>query len=209
MIAQTSPGPLTPEAYLAFEAQSDIKHEYINGQAYAIAGTTDDHNTIALNAALLIRNHLRGTDCRVYFADIKAKLDARNCYYYPDLLVTCDPADRQTPTYKRFPKLIVEVLSPATEAFDRGDKFNDYQTLASLEEYVLINTKHQRIETFRRGPNGLWILQTYAAPPQSTRNATFELQSLGLTGAITDLYENADLYENIVLESASSESVAL
>ncbi len=110
---------------------------------------------------VFICNHLRGSDCRVYFADVKVRLEKRNHFYYPDILVTCDDRDRETATYKRFPKLIVEVLSDSTEAFDRGDKFNDYQTLESLEEYVLVNSKHQRVETFRRGEQGLWILPIY------------------------------------------------
>ncbi len=150
MIALSDSIFLTPEAYLQREEKSNIKQEYIDGQVYAMAGTTDTHHTIALNLALLVRNHLRGSDCRVYFADVKACIEKRNCFYYPDIMVTCDPKDRETSTYKRFPKLMIEVLSESTEAFDRGDKFNDYQTLDSLEEYVLVNSKHQRLETFRR-----------------------------------------------------------
>lgn len=177
-----SPQYLTPEDYLELEAESTVKHEYINGDVFAMAGTTDRHNTIALNIATLIRPHLRGSDCRVYFADIKARIEDRNCFYYPDLLVTCDRADQATPTYKRSPKLIIEVLSDSTEAFDRGDKFRDYQTLASLEEYVLINTKREQVEIFRRTEGDLWLLQTYT-PPE-----TVELKSLELTVPFTELY---------------------
>ncbi|OYE05894.1 Uma2 family endonuclease [Nostoc sp. 'Peltigera membranacea cyanobiont' 232] len=166
MIALSDSVFLTPETYLELEEKSNIKHEYIDGQVYAMAGTTDIHNTIALNLALLIRNHFRGSGCRVYFADIKAKLEKRNRFYYPDIIVTCDSKDRETPTYKRFPKLIIEVLSESTEGFDRGDKFNDYQTIDSLEEYVLVNSKHQRFETFRRNEQGLWVLQTYTPDDQ-------------------------------------------
>jgi len=115
MVALSDSLFLSPEEYLQQEAQSSIKHEYINGQVYSMAGTTDSHNTIALNLASLIRNHLRGTDCRVYFADIKVKLEKQNCFYYPDVLITCDRRDRETSTYKRFPKLIIEVLSDSTE----------------------------------------------------------------------------------------------
>ncbi|MEH1894876.1 MAG: Uma2 family endonuclease [Nostoc sp.] len=188
MIAVSDSAFLTPEAYLELEEKSNIKHEYIDGQVYAMAGTTDIHNTIALNLALLIRNHFRGSGCRVYFADIKAKLEKRNRFYYPDIIVTCDPKDRETPTYKRFPKLIIEVLSESTEGFDRGDKFNDYQTLDSLEEYVLVNSKHQRVETFYRNEQGLWVLQTYTPDDQ-----TFELKSINLTATFTDLYDNVEL----------------
>ena len=146
MIASPNQFFLSPEEYLSYEEDSPFKHEYIDGEIYAMAGTTDTHNIIAGNLFSLIRNHLRGTDCRTFFADIKAKIESKNCFYYPDLLVTCNPNDRETSTYKCFPKLIIEVLSDSTEAFDRGDKFNDYQTLPSLEEYILVNSKHQRLE---------------------------------------------------------------
>ncbi|MBG1264990.1 Uma2 family endonuclease [Nostoc sp. WHI] len=188
MIALSDSIFITPEAYLQLEEKSNIKHEYIDGQVYAMAGTTDTHNTIVGNLFILIRNHFRGSDCRVYFADIKARIEKRNRFYYPDLIVTCDPKDRETSTYKRFPKLIIEVLSDSTEAFDRGDKFNDYQTLDSLEEYVLVNSKHQRIETFRRNDQGLWVLQTYIPTDQ-----TFELQSINLTASFADLYQDVEL----------------
>lgn len=187
MIASPEPS-LTPEEYLELEAQSAIKHEYIDGEVYAMAGTTDTHNTIALNLATMIRRHLRGTDCRVYFADIKAQIEQRNCFYYPDLLVTCHPQDRETSTYKRFPKLIIEVLSDSTEAFDRGDKFNDYQTLESLEEYVLVNTKHQRVEIFRRNQQGLWLYQSY-----SPTDGNLNLQSIDLNLAFEEIYEDVNL----------------
>lgn len=191
MVALSKSPALTPDEYLQLEEKSAIKHEYVNGEIYAMVGITDIHNTILLNLAFLIRNHLRGSTCRVYAADIKARVEKRNCFYYPDILVTCDPRDRETPTYKRFSKLIVEILSESTEAFDRGDKFNDYQTLDSLEEYCLVNTKHQRVEIFRRNEAGLWVMQTY-----TPENATFTLQSLDLTANFSDLYENITLEAN-------------
>ena len=188
MIALSDRQLLTPEQYLELEEKSDIKHEYIDGEIYAMAGTTDAHNTIVGNLFSLIRDRLRGTDYRVYFVDLKARIESRNLFYYPDLLVTCDPRDRETPTYKRFPKLIVEVLSDSTEAFDRGDKFNDYQTLDSLEEYVLVNSRHQRVEIFRRNEQGGWIFQTHTPTEE-----TFTLQSLNLIVSFSDLYEDISL----------------
>jgi Uma2 family endonuclease len=151
------------------EEQSQIKHEYINGEIYSMAGATDIHITLALNLAILLRNHLRGSGCQLYIADMKARIEARNCFYYPDILVTCDPRDQQTPTYKRFPRLIAEVLSDSTVgvacpqgvAFDRGDKFADYQTLDTLQEYILLNSRQQRLECFRRSETG-WFLQSYS-----------------------------------------------
>lgn len=180
--------PLTPDEYLQLEADSSVKHEYIDGKAYAMAGTTDTHNILAGNLFTLIRSHLRGTPCRVYFADVKARLESLNRFYYPDLLVTSDPRDRDTSTYKRFPKLIVEILSEGTEVFDRGDKFHDYRSLESLEEYVLISSNRQQVEIFRRGQQGEWIYQ--AMTPTEER---FTLQSLDLTVSLVDLYEDADI----------------
>lgn len=180
--------PLTPADYLRLEADSPVKHEYIDGHAYAMAGATDAHVTIALNLAAMLRSHLRGTGCRVYIADMKAQVEARNCFYYPDVMVTCDPRDAETATYKRFPKLIVEVLSASTEAFDRGDKFASYQALDSLEEYVLINTRHHRVETFRRNADGLWLLQYYTSGTDY-----FELKSLQFGETLTALYEDVVL----------------
>lgn len=187
MIALSKPIPLTVAEYLKFEEKSTTKHEYINGQIYAMAGTTDNHNIIAGNLFTIIRNHLRNSDCRVYFADVKARLEKRNCFYYPDLMVTCDAKDKETSSYKRFPKLIIEVLSKSTEAFDRGDKFNDYQTLDSLEEYILVNTNLKRIEIYRRNDSNLWVLQNYTPNDQ-----TFTIQSINLTAPFVDIYEDVE-----------------
>jgi Uma2 family endonuclease len=180
---------LSLEAYLQLEQQSQTKHEYINGAVYAMAGASDAHVTIAGNLFARLLSHLRGSGCRVYIADMKVRILDRNCFYYPDVMVTCNLQDQITPTYKQFPKLIVEVLSGSTEAFDRGDKFADYQTLESLEEYVLINTRHQRIECFRRNSGGRWLLQTYT---QATPR--FELQSVDFADSL------AAIYEDVILE---------
>lgn len=178
---------LTPDNFLKFEEESDVKHEYIDGYAYAMAGATDAHVTISLNLAASLRNHVRGSDCRVYIADMKARIESRNCYFYPDVMVTCDRRDRETPQYKQFPCLIVEVLSDSTEAFDRGDKFADYQQLENLQEYVLVNVKRPRVECFRRNSEGLWVLQSYTA-----ESGTFELRSVNFEGTMQALYEDVE-----------------
>lgn len=192
---------LNVDEYLGLEAQSLVKHEYMDGEVYAMAGTTDTHNTIGLNLAVLIRNHLRGTNCSIYFADIKARLERCNCFYYPDLLVTCDPQDRETPTYKRFPKLIVEVLSDSTESFDRGDKFYNYQTLDSLEEYILVNTKSPRVEIFRRHSQEGWLFQTY-----TPTDLAITIKSLDLGVSFVDLYEDTTLLNNPANNQADSQA---
>jgi Uma2 family endonuclease len=183
MVALPDHHYISPDEYLALEAQSPTKHEYHNGEVFEMAGAVDEHVTVAGNLFAMLLLHLRGSGCRVYISDMKAKLARRGRFFYPDVMVTCDRRDSETALYKTFPKLIVEVLSDSTEAYDRGDKFADCQTVESLEEYVLVSPKRSRIECFRRGPNGVWILHTFV-------EGTFELASVGFEGAIEDLYEN-------------------
>lgn len=185
MIASIQQSDITADEYLNWEAQSDSKHEYIDGQVYAMAGASDAHVTIAGNLFALLRSHVRGSGCRVYIADMKARIESLNRFYYPDVMVTCDARDLETSTYKRFPCLIVEVLSDSTEASDRGDKFFAYQELDSLREYVLVNTKQQRIECFRRDEQGLWLLQFYT--PQ---HPSFRLDSIDFEATLAELYED-------------------
>jgi Uma2 family endonuclease len=191
MIASPENSHLTPEEYLQLEETSSIKHEYINGEVYAMAGATDTHVTIAGNIFALLLAYLRGSGCRVYISDMKARIESKNRFYYPDVMVTCDDRDRNNTTYKQFPKLIIEVLSDSTEAFDRGDKFADYQFLPSLEEYVLVNTKKARIECYRRTEDNLWLLQFYTLNEQN-----FKLTSIEFQGNIVDVYEQVELSKN-------------
>lgn len=182
-----SPQPfLTAQDYLTLENKSPTKYEYVDGEVYAMAGASDAHVTITVNLAALLRSHVRGSNCRIYIADMKVRIEALNRFYYPDVMVTCDDRDRENDNYKCFPKLIIEVLSESTESFDRGDKFADYQTLETLEEYVLINTRHPRVECFHRNKDGLWVLQYYTKDE-------FMLASLHFSALLSDLYEDVTL----------------
>ena len=129
MIADRSYNYISPEEYLDGEEISQIKHEYIRGEVYAMAGASDSHVTISVNLVILLGTHLRGTGCRVYVSDMKAQIETANIFYYPDVMVSCDERDRALTNCKKYPCLIVEVLSKKTESFDRGDKFADYQEL--------------------------------------------------------------------------------
>lgn len=185
---------LSPEAYLEAELTSSVKHEYQNGQIYAMVGGSDEHVRISVNLVSVLNGHLRGSGCLVYSSDMKVHIERLNLYYYPDALMTCDDRDpcgiceaaRASRYFKQFPKLIVEVLSPTTEAFDRGDKFDDYQHLDSLEEYVLISQSRMRVECFRRNVEGLWVRYVYR------KGDEFEFASVDYKGAIADLYENVE-----------------
>ncbi|MGG6242402.1 Uma2 family endonuclease [Nodosilinea sp. AN01ver1] len=189
MVAASAFSYISPEEYLAAEATSPIKHEYRNGEVYAMAGGTDAHVTIALNLWALLRAHLRNQGCRAYALDMKARIEVLNCYYYPDVMVTCDDRDFSSSAVKRHPCLIVEVLSDSTEAFDRGDKFTDYRHLESLQEYVLISQTRQQVEVFRRNAEGLWVLHPYRAGERVS------LASVGWAGGIADLYEDVTFSE--------------
>ncbi|MEM9215258.1 MAG: Uma2 family endonuclease [Cyanobacteria bacterium P01_F01_bin.150] len=177
----------TADEYLELERMSPIKHEYLQGQMVAMAGASKAHVIITGNLSALLVNHLRGKGCIAYAADMKIRLPALNTFYYPDLSVTCDERDRvSNEDFILHPKLIIEVLSDSTEAFDRGDKFSDYKAIAQLQEYVLIHQKQVLVERFQRKSNNLWIPQIYRQDDQ------VELTSIGFKCAIADLYENLD-----------------
>ncbi|MEL7494309.1 MAG: Uma2 family endonuclease [Cyanobacteria bacterium J06554_11] len=164
MIVNKSYASFAPEDYLEIERISPIKHEYFQGQLVAMAGATKAHVIITGNLSALLVNHLRGTPCIPYATDMKVRLPSLNIFYYPDLAVTCDDRDRNSDEdFILHPKLIVEVLSDSTEAFDRGDKFADYKTVPELEEYVLIHQSQILVERFQRKPENLWMPSVYRA----------------------------------------------
>ncbi len=177
---------ISPEDYLEGEKISPIKHEYIRGEVYAMAGASKAHGIIALNLATQLRSHLRGSGCIPYMADMKVQIEAANIYYYPDVTVTCDERDNSSSDedFICYPCLVVEVLSLQTAAFDRGDKFADYRTLDTLEDYVLINQERMSVECFHRNPEGLWVLHPYS------QGEEIHLASVDFHCPIEALYEN-------------------
>src|SRR5690348_2993556 len=149
-VALQDPG-LSVEQYLAGEQEREVRHEYVAGEIFAMAGTTDAHNQICRNIYVAIHAHLRGGPCRLFMADVKARglAEGQNFVYYPDLMVTCDPRDTE-PLYKSYPKLIIEVLSESTERHDRTEKFWNYIQIETLEEYVLVAHDRVMVTVFRR-----------------------------------------------------------
>jgi len=150
------PPPMSVEQYLEWEPQQDIRYEYANGKAFAMTGGTIPHNGIAhndipLNLYTALRPHLRSRNCRINVADVKVQINPNNLYYYPDIIVSCNPDDLNARKFIQHPKLIVEVLSPGTEAKDRGEKFADHQKITSLQEYILIDSEKVLVECHRRG----------------------------------------------------------
>jgi Uma2 family endonuclease len=174
---------LTVEEYLEMERSSPVKHEYVAGIIYAMAGASDAHNVISGNLYMALRRHLKGTPCHTYFADVKARLEEAGCFYYPDVMVSCEqPGDRY---YRERPVLIVEVLSPSTAGRDKGEKWRNYQTLPSLKEYVLVSQDSMDVRVFRRDESGEWRQCIY------TDGATIALASVELEIPIEQVYEEA------------------
>jgi Uma2 family endonuclease len=143
------------EAYLAGELRSPVRHEYLAGQVYAMAGAGERHNRIALNLAFKLRRTARGGPCGVFIADMKVRVDAHDVCYYPDVMVICDPADDDE-YVKRRPCLIAEVLSPTTEATDRPEKWLAYRDLPSLRYYLLVGSDRRQIELYARNALNEW-----------------------------------------------------
>lgn len=153
---------LTAVEFLAWEASQLERHEFLDGEVFAMAGAEDRHVTVAMNLAFALRQHLGGSPCRTYMSDMRLQVAAANSYFYPDVLVTCSALDLGSAMVKTEPRLIAEVLSPATAAYDRGLKFGHYRTLASLEEYVLIDLDTRATDCYRKGADGLWVLHPFA-----------------------------------------------
>lgn len=149
---------MTADEFLAWDETQTVRHEFVRGEVYAMAGGEDRNNTVALNIAMILRQHLRGKPCRIYMADVKLRVEAADCYFYPDLMVTCSAADAGDRLIKREPLLVVEVLSPSTAAFDRGEKFAAYRALPSLAEVLLVDVDALRCDLYRKGADGLWVL---------------------------------------------------
>ena len=170
------------EDYLAWEPTQLDRHEFVDGEVFAMAGAEDRHVTVAGNMYIALRQHLSGSPCRTYMSDMRLQVAAANSYFYPDVLVTCSAQDLASPLVKTEPKLIVEVLSPSTAAFDRGLKFSHYRSLASLEEYALIDLDTRTTDCYRKGPDGLWVLHPFA------RGDALELASVGLVLSAAQLF---------------------
>ncbi len=154
-----------------------------------MSGSSKEHNRITLNIASILSSHLRGGSCSVYMSDMKVRIQSTNktkaadLFYYPDVVVTCDPQD-QDRFFVNYPCLIIEVLSPSTEAIDKREKRINYQALDSLQEYVLVSQDQIQVEIYRKDIQGNWSVQTLG------KGDDLKLKSVGLTLTMTDIYED-------------------
>jgi Uma2 family endonuclease len=173
---------MTTADYLAWEADQKDRHEFVGGETFAMAGAEDRHVTVVGNVYMALRQHLSGTPCRTFATDMRLHVAALGNYFYPDIMVTCSDADLASPMAKSEPKLIIEVLSPSTAAYDRGLKFSHYRNLPSLQEYVLVDLDARAVDSYTLGVDGLWVLHPFAA------NETLTLASVAMQITAAQLF---------------------
>jgi len=177
------------EDYLEAELISPVRHEYIEGEVYAMAGTSDNHARIAGNTFVALSIHLRDSPCEPFAGETKVQV-TRNVYYYPDVLVSCEE-NPENPYFRNAPILIIEVTSPSTAHIDRREKLLFYQQMPSVQEYAVIDQHKINIELHRRQPNGTWITYYFDASDNEV-----EFQSVGLTMPITEIYRRVRFEKN-------------
>lgn len=146
--------------FFAWEAEQPVKHDFVAGEVFAQAGARQDHVVVALNIATSLRQKLRGTPCRTYISDMQLEVAQADAVFYPDVMVSCHPEDLAAERILHHPRVIIEVLSDSTAAYDRGAKFAAYRLLDSLQEYVLVDPDRRSVEIFRRLPSNDWLLAT-------------------------------------------------
>ena len=156
---------LTPEEYLALERKATIKSEYLNGQMYAMSGAIREHNLVCGNIFGELRNQLKKRSCEIYTNDMRVKVSSAGLYTYPDVLVACDEPRFEDDSFDTLlnPTALFEILSPSTEAYDRGAKFGYYRQLDSMQEYTLVSQDCMRVEHYLRQRNQ-WILTEFSNP---------------------------------------------
>lgn len=175
------------ESYLAWESEQTEKHEYHQGEIFAMVGARLPHQTLSGNVYAALKSGLRGTPCRTYLDGTKLRIEADDAVLYPDAMVTCDPRDKSgEDRYIAWPILIVEVLSESTAAYDLGPKFALYRKLETLREYLIIDPDSRRIEVFRRNDVGLWVLHDF------TGEAAVELNSVDMVLPAEVIFEDFD-----------------
>jgi Uma2 family endonuclease len=185
MSAQADPF-ISAEQYLALERAADLRHEYIDGHMYAMAGGPRSHTYLTVAVASELRTALRGRRCSVGSSDLRVQISAQGPYFYPDVVVSCAPPPPDLPPdIASDPLLIVEVLSPSTESFDRGGKFLQYQRIESLRQYVLVSQNAPVIETYARGSESKWIYTSFAG-----MDATCRLESVDCAIPLASIYND-------------------
>ena len=185
--AQQKPHSLTPEEYFVWEEQQREKYELIDGQVYAMGGGSKNHSRLAVRLITRLSNHLDTSSCEVGNSDLRLNIVGTQNYTYPDVSVTCDERDKNTSQYITYPCLIIEVLSPGTEAYDRGGKFRLYRHNPQLIDYLLVSSTSTDIDLYHKPESGKWQIINYQA------GETIELKSINLCITVEDIYRGLTL----------------
>ncbi len=183
----------TPHEYLAIERQNEFKSEYWQGEIFAMAGASEAHNLIALNVGAELRAQLKGKPCRVYPSDMRVRIPRTPSYRYPDAIVVCGKPEFEDDKRDTLlnPTVIVEVLSPSTELYDRGAKFREYRTIDSLQEYLLLSQDKALIERYvRQEQTRFWTLSEVAGLDES-----LELHAVACRLDLAEVYEHVEFPE--------------
>ena len=181
---------ISPEEYLRLERQSEHKSEYVNGEIFAMTGASRKHNLVAGNIFREISQQLKSRQCEAYVGDMRVKVSATGLYTYPDVVVVCGEPKFEDKYFDTLlnPTLLVEVLSPSTERYDRIAKSSYYRTLDSLAEHLLVAQDEVRLEQYVKQPNGQWLLFE-----SSSLDNIVELPSISCSLALRDVYDKVSL----------------
>jgi Uma2 family endonuclease len=175
---------ITPEEYLRRERLAEYKSEYFNGEIFAMAGVSPAHVWINSSLGYALSHSLKGGPCKPLSNDLKVKVSPTGLYTYPDHLIICGPMEIEDKDVLLNPKVIFEILSPSTQSYDRGAKFDHYQRIASLQEYILVAQVKPRVDQYVRQSDDKWVLTTYAG-----LDAVLTLATVPATVPLRDLYE--------------------
>ena len=184
MIASPKRQQMTPLEYLEWESQQPLRHEYCDGEVFAMAGGTKNHAKLAFNIQNALSDRVNDQNCDMTSSDVKVMVKQGRFYRYPDLVVSCDERDRSHDTFYEFPKLIVEVLSSSTEVVDRNQKFQEYIEIPTLQEYILVSAEQMQVECFRRGEGRMWLYFPYKV------GEIVRIESMGVDLPIEQIYQN-------------------
>jgi Uma2 family endonuclease len=188
---QDCPLHMSEAEYLEFEEQSEVRHEFVAGNVYAMAGADWKHAMITQSTSSALYAQLRGKNCRVSSTDLRLKVASKNVSYrYPDIMVICGElnfAENRTDTITN-PTLIVEVLSPSTALEDRNAKLDKYRALSSVQDYILVSVDEAKVEIFSRHTSGKWLYEAVKGT-----SASIELPSIDCTLMLADVYEQVPM----------------
>ncbi|MBF0413509.1 MAG: Uma2 family endonuclease [Desulfamplus sp.] len=188
MIAQEKQ-KMTPEDYLEFEKNSELKHEYFDGEIFAMVGARKNHNRISSNVSRILGNQLLNRSCDVFISDMRVKIAEIEKYTYPDIVVACDKIEFIEEELDSLlnPVVIIEILSDSTESYDRGLKFTHYRLIESLQEYILISQYHCQVERFKRDKEGTWVYSSV-----EDINLSVKIDSINCELVLSEVYHRVE-----------------